>query len=204
MCQPTDFYKRGQSSTLSMSTQSSTRSTDYDDEFFSLVMLDTFITSSNTSTTEPKLSKKKRVRFGTVAIVQLEVRIGDSVPSYGPPIGLGQEVVQTDVWCVNHYESVRPARKSLKELKMDPWKRTRLLYRQGYEPAAIEQAASEADTIRSNRKESTFDEDKPVQERPGLIQKGSKKLRRLSNRLRLPVLPLVSRCNLLTTTRRKF
>lgn len=180
MCQPVDF-------TLCMSTNSSTISSD-DGECFALVE----------TTLSPRKSKK-RVRFGTAAIVQFEVRIGDSIPIYGPPVGLGEAVVHRDVWCVNHYEAVRSPRRTLKQLKLDPWKRTRLLYRQGYDPETIARAACEADTIRANRKESSFDEEKPVKERPGLIRKGSKKLFRLTHRLPRLRLPQVSRFNMLNT-----
>ncbi|KAL3941137.1 MAG: hypothetical protein SGBAC_004450 [Bacillariaceae sp.] len=186
MCYSTDHYKRGES-TLSLSTHSSTKSTDDDDECFALIAHIT-----------PEASKKsnKSVRFSTLSIVEFGVRIGDSVPCFGPPIGLGEEAIRENVWCVPHFESVRPKRRSLQKLRLDPWERTRLLYRHGFAPEAIEAAACDADTIRTNRKESAMDEEKLIQERPGLLRKGSKKLLRLSNRMRLP---RVSRINVLTS-----
>mmetsp|Transcript_32967 Transcript_32967/g.79746 ORF Transcript_32967/g.79746 Transcript_32967/m.79746 type:complete len:193 (+) Transcript_32967:93-671(+) len=191
MCYSTEFYKRSKS-TLSLSTHSSTKSSD-DDEYFA-AMIDI-----TTTREQPKKKSLKRVRFGTLSVVEFGVRVGDSIPCFGPPIGLGEEVVRDDVWSVSHYEAVRPKRRSLKELRLDPWERTRLLYNQGYNPETIQEAACDADTIRSNRKASTFDQDKPIQERPGLLRKGSKKLLRLSSRMRLP---RVSRVTNVLTTRR--
>ncbi|CAJ1946734.1 unnamed protein product [Cylindrotheca closterium] len=186
-----ELYKRRES----LSSRSSTQSSDCDDDFFALV-------DDITMTQEaPKTKSLKKVRFGALSVVEFGIRIGDSIPCFGPPIGLGLEVIKDELWSVNHYEAVRPKRRSPKELRLDPWERTRLLYRQGYDPETIQEAAFDADSVRAHRKDSAMDQDKPIQERPGLLRKGSKKIRRLSSRMKLPrvsrVMPL-----LLTTARR--
>jgi hypothetical protein len=103
------------------------------------------------------LPRTKRVRFGSLVIDEFQAILGDSVPSAGPPIALEQKAIRSSTMCLLYYESVRPERRRLCDLKLDLWERTRLLYRQGYDPDAIESAALSARAVRLNRQESLKD-----------------------------------------------
>jgi hypothetical protein len=115
------------------------------------------LSSSKEEKVEDALPRTKRVRFGSLVIDEFQVTLGDSIPSAGPPIALERKAIRSSTMCLIHYESVRPERRKLCDLKLDLWERTRLLYKQGYDPDAIESAALAADAVRLNRQESLKD-----------------------------------------------
>eukprot|EP00980_Cylindrotheca_fusiformis_P030929 scaffold25646_cov117-Cylindrotheca_fusiformis.AAC.1 len=101
--------------------------------------------------------RKKHVRFGSLAIDEFPLIIGDAIPSAGPPIALEYKAIRSSIMALNDFEAIRPERRQLCEMKLDLWERTRLLFKEGYDPNDIETAALTAEAVRLSRKESQKD-----------------------------------------------
>ena len=100
---------------------------------------------------------KKRVRFSNVRIREFDITVGDN-PSVrgGPPLSLDWHVkneVSVDIDC---YEQNKPClRKSLPELIMPAYERTKCLLDAGVTVDEIARATLEASEIKQSRSETS-------------------------------------------------
>jgi hypothetical protein len=100
---------------------------------------------------------RKRVSFSDVHVIEFPIELGDN-PSVtrGCPLTLGWDVLSRTSYDVDTYESIRPIdqRRSVKNLRISPSRRTQILLDQGHSLQEIASTAIDVLKLKGSRSRS--------------------------------------------------
>jgi hypothetical protein len=101
-------------------------------------------------------SHPTKVRFDSITIVEFPIVLGvEVIPSTGgAPLALGSKPSREVRLGLDHFECIRPPRRSKRNLILDPETRTAMLLKSGYSFEAVATAALSCYRIQESRGES--------------------------------------------------
>ena len=70
---------------------------------------------------------KRNVSFASIEIREHKTTIGNAIPTYGAPIGLGWESYDNEPICIDKYENNRGSRRIRSKMHIPGYKRDRIL-----------------------------------------------------------------------------
>jgi hypothetical protein len=109
------------------------------------------------SAVENTTSRNTSIRWSTIDIHVHEKVLGASVPSSGPPVGIGWRVVENVQVSIDDYEQQRPPRRVRMEMLTPSRSRQDELLDSGLSLRELREACLEVATIRQQRRKSSKD-----------------------------------------------
>jgi hypothetical protein len=99
---------------------------------------------------------RKRVSFSDVHVIEFPIELGDNPSARGCLLTLGWDVLSRTSYDVDTYESIRPTdqRRSVKNLRISPSRRTQILLDQGHSLQEIASTAIDVLKIKGSRSQS--------------------------------------------------
>lgn len=115
---------------------------------------------SSSESSSSSISRQTKVRFDSITIVEFPVVLGvEVVPSTGgAPLALGSEPSREVSLGLDQFESIRPKRRSKRNLILNPETRTAMLLKSGYSFEAVANAALSCYRMQESREESVREE----------------------------------------------
>jgi hypothetical protein len=111
---------------------------------------------SERSSSSSSVRRPTKVRFDSITIVEFPIVLGvEVIPSTGgAPLALGSKPSREVRLGLDHFECIRPPRRSKRNLILDPETRTAMLLKSGYSFEAVATAALSCYRIQESRGES--------------------------------------------------